>query len=186
MLSPRCALFLLGCAGLLLHPGIARAKPQWNGALRAGIAGVGSRDTLWDHTAFHGSLYGDVLFGRDSSSSTGVGPFLQLGTAGFSDLRLAAGPSVLLPLSSIVAQLGVGGYLVPSEANGYGVHSQLFLGGRGYNFHAAYSPAIGVVLGADYGLSDRREVLLSVAVSIDLEYVALPFLILYGSLQSSD
>jgi hypothetical protein len=165
---------------------LAHASPQWNGALRPGIAGVGTRSEPWQSTQFHGALYGDVLLNRASSNDAGVGPFLQLATAGFSDLRLAGGPTLLLPLGSWVTQLGAGAYWVPTTPSGQGLHAQLFFGGRGYNYHAAYSPALGVVLGLDYALDRRHEVVLSAALSVDLQYLALPFLILYGSLQASD
>jgi hypothetical protein len=43
-----------------------------------------------------------------------------------------------------------------------------------------------LVLGVDYGLGERKELVTSVAVTVDLMYLALPFLILYSSLQPSE
>jgi hypothetical protein len=164
----------------------ATAAPQWHGSLQPGIAGVGQHDAFWQRTVFHGALYGDVLFGRESSNDVGVGPYVSVASEAFSDLRLSAGPTALLPLGSLVTQWSLGPYAVATTPHAWGVHGQLFLGGRSYNHYAPYSAAIGLVLGVDYGLGERKELVTSAAVAIDLAYLALPFLLLYGSLQPSE
>jgi hypothetical protein len=172
--------------GALCWAPAAWADPQWHGSLQPGIAGVGRRDALWQHTVFHGALYGDVLLGRDSSNEVGVGPYFNLASEAFADLRLSSGPTVLVPVGSFVTQWSIGPYAVPTIPRGWGVHAQLFLGGRSYNHYAPYSTAIGLVLGVDVGLGSQRELITSAAVALDLAYLALPFLLLYGSLQPSE
>jgi hypothetical protein len=185
--STRAALL---CGGLLfatcLRVASAHAAPQWHGSLQPGVSGVGSHDAFWQKTVFHGALYGDVLLGRESSNDLGLGPFFSCGTEAFSDLRLSFGPTLLLPVSSFATQLSLGGYSAVTTPQSWGVHGQLFLGGRSYNHYAPYSSAIGLVLGVDYGLGERKELVTSVAVTVDLMYLALPFLILYSSLQPSE
>lgn len=160
--------------------------PQWHGSLQPGIAGIGTRDAFWQKTVFHGALYGDVLLGRQSSNDIGVGPYFTVTTEAFSDLRLSAGPTLLVPVSSLVTQWSLGPYAVVTSPHASGVHGQLFIGGRSYNHYAPYSSAIGLVLGVDYGLGARHELVTSAAVALDLAYLALPFLFLYGSLQPSE
>jgi hypothetical protein len=163
----------------------AFAEPQWDSSLRAGVTGGGTRTSPWQTTYFYGALNGDVLFGRNSSSDLGLGPFVDLSTVGFSDLRLSAGPTLLVPLSSLVTQLSLGAYAIPTSPSSTGLHTQLFLGGRSYNYHANYSPSLGVVLGLDYGLTSSQ-ITMTGAVAIDLEYIAIPFMILYGTIRGSD
>ncbi|HTM44777.1 MAG TPA: hypothetical protein VL137_07475 [Polyangiaceae bacterium] len=172
----------LFCGGLESR---AFAEPQWDSSLRAGVAGGGTRSSPWQTTYFYGALNGDVLFGRSSSSDLGLGPFVDISTVGFSDLRLSAGPTLLVPLSSLVTQVSIGGYVIPTSPSAAGLHTQLFVGGRSYNYHANYSPSLGLVLGLDYGLSNNQ-IAMTGAVSIDLEYVAIPFLILYGTFRRGD
>jgi hypothetical protein len=164
----------------------AAAAPQWHASLQPGVAGVGMRDAPWQRTVFHGALYGDVLLVRESSNDLGVGPYIHLASEAFSDLRLSLGPTLLLPVGSLVTQWSLGPYAVPTNPHAWGAHGQLFLGGRSYNHYAPYSAAIGLVLGVDYGLGERKELVTSAAVAIDLAYLALPFLLLYGSLQPSE
>jgi len=170
----------------LLWPVPLAAAPQWTGSLRPGIAGVGTRDGVWDSTAFYGAAYADVLFGRSSSNDFGWGPFLDCSTVAFSDLRLSSGIGLLAPVSSIAVQLSAGPYTVLDSANAAGLHSQLFVGGRSYNHYGWYSSAIGLVIGLDYALSGRNEVVLSAAAVLDAQYLALPFLLLYGAVQPNE
>jgi hypothetical protein len=164
----------------------ASAAPQWHGSLQPGIAGVGHHDAFWQRTVFHGAMYADVLLGRESSNDLGIGPFVSCGTEAFSDLRLAIGPTLLLPVSPFVTQVSLGTYAVATTPHAWGLRSQLFLGGRSYNHYASYSSAIGLVLGVDYGLGERKELVASAAVALDLAYLALPFLVLYGALQPNE
>jgi hypothetical protein len=164
----------------------ADAAPQWHGSLQPGIAGVGTREDLWQRTVFHGSLYGDVLFARESSNDWGVGPYFSVTTEAFSDLRLSLGPTVLLPLGSLATQWSLGAYSVITAPHAWGAHGQLFIGSRSYNHYAAYSSGLGLVLAVDYGLGARHECVTSAAVALDLAYLAIPFLLLYGSLQPSE
>jgi hypothetical protein len=171
---------------LLFLATTASAAPQWHGSLQPGIAGVGTRDALWQRTVFHGSLHGDVLFARESSNDLGVGPYFNVTTEAFSDLRLSLGPTVLSPLGSIATQWSVGAYSVVTTPHAWGAHGQLFIGSKSYNHYGAYSSGLGLVLGVDYGLGTRHECVMSAAVALDLAYLAIPFLLLYGSLQPSE
>jgi hypothetical protein len=164
---------------------LASGAPQWTGSLRPGLAGVGDRSSLWQTTEFYGAAYGDVVFGRTRFDELGVGPYLDCSTVAFSDLRLSSGPTVLIPISSLVTQLSIGPYLALDSRTRTGLHSQLFVGGRSYNHYGAYSSAIGLVLGLDYGLSGQHETVLTSALVLDAQYLALPFLLLYGALQPS-
>ncbi|HEX2879405.1 MAG TPA: hypothetical protein VHO25_07695, partial [Polyangiaceae bacterium] len=85
--NARWCLILPLVAGLCWAPRAA-AAPQWHGSLQPGVAGVGRHDALWQRTVFHGALYGDVLLGRESSNDLGVGPYVNLASEAFSDLRL--------------------------------------------------------------------------------------------------
>ncbi len=145
----RLSLTLVLLCGLSTSP--AGADPQWDASLRAGVAGNGTHASPWQTTYFYGALNGDVLFGRSSSTDLGLGPFVDVGTVGFSDLRLSAGPTLLVPIGSLVTQLSFGGYTIPTSPSGDGLHAQIFVGGRGYNYHATYSPSLGLTLGFDYG-----------------------------------
>ena len=158
----------------------AKADPQWNASLLTGVCGTGS-NAYWQHTCWFNGLRGDVLFGRSRNADIGVGPFMQLTTAGFHDLRLEGGPTLLLPVHPYFPiQLSAGGYARHSAAGWEpGVSGWLFIGSKSYNYHSSYIMTGGLLVGLHYGLGRTKERTIVIAAQIDGLALALPFIIGY-------
>ncbi len=159
----------------------AAADPQWNASLVTGVCGVGTHQSWWQHTCWYNGVRGDVLFGRSRYSDIGVGPYVDVTTAGFDDLRLGGGGTVLLPITSYIPiGLSAGGYARKSDVGWEpGVSSWLFIGSRSYNFHSSYIMAGGLLIGAQYGLGETHETTFVIAAQVDALAIALPFLLGY-------
>lgn len=173
---------LCGAFVVAAWAGDARAEPQANASMTIGGAGVGQEGRFWDHPEFHLGARGDVLFGRDSASELGLGPYLELGTFAFDDLHFGGGGSVLLPVHDsfpLVASLGAFGRwgddpwgLEP------GVSGALFWGSRSYNFHANYVMAGGLLVGFRQSLGESRESMLLIGAQLDLAFMGIPLVAL--------
>lgn len=173
---------LLGVASALLAlSSAARADPQWNASLLTGVCGRGARPSWWQDTCWYNGVRGDVLFGQSRDADLGVGPFAAVTTAGFDDLRLEGGASVLLPVSAFVpVGLSAGGYARKSEFGWEpGLSGWMFVGARSYNFDSSYSMAGGLLVGLQYGLGETRETTLVIGAQLDALALALPFLLGY-------
>ncbi len=166
----------------VLHSTPAYADPQGNVSIISGLCGEGTRDDLWQSTCWYNALHGDVLLGRDRNSDFGIGPYLEVGTAGFDDLRLGGGGSLQIPIHPYVpAVLSLGGYARRFDSEWQqGLAGDLFIGSRSYNFHSAYVMTGGVSLGARYGVGDSKELTLIIAAQLDSSVIWLPAVILYN------
>ena len=83
-------------AVLLAAP--AQADPQATVGLTMGAAGAGLNRSIWQATAFHLGVHGDVLFGRERNADFGIGPYAELLTNGFDEIQFGGGLSGLLPV----------------------------------------------------------------------------------------
>lgn len=166
----------------VFHSAPAYADPQGNVSIISGLCGEGTREDLWQSTCWYNALHGDVLLGRDRNSDFGIGPYLEVGTAGFDDLRLGGGGSLQIPVHPYVpAVLSLGGYARRFDSQwGQGLAADLFIGSRSYNFHSAYVMTGGVSLGARYGVGDNKELTLIVAAQLDSSVIWLPAVIVYN------
>jgi hypothetical protein len=171
------ALLVVGASFLISHS--ASAEPQWNSGILLGAAGTGDR-FRWSDTKFFGALRGEVLFGRSGPLSVGVGPAVELGTAGFSDARFGAGATVLVPLDGVLA-LGFtpATYLRTSHASAdSGVSGRLSFLVHPSNIVGCYAMAGGLVVGADRDFGPSRSTALIVGAQIDGMVLALPVILL--------
>jgi hypothetical protein len=181
---PRRRALLL--AALLAAPRVQAQPPkvpswQGNGGLQIGVAGQG-RGAFWDETLFHGGLRGDLLWGRKDPFSWGYGPLLGVSTNHFRDLNLAAGASVLVPVSEYLPVVLQGGpYLRLHEGAHPGLFGALFWGSRSFNYHGHYGMAGGLSVEARLGLDDDRERTLILAAHLDAQVMTLPFLFLVNA-----
>jgi hypothetical protein len=177
----------LALAGLA--PAAAGAEPQASAGLTAGVAGRGLDRAVWDQTVFHGGLRGDVLFGRSSNRSFGVGPYAEVLTHAFDEIQFGAGVSTLLPVLDtfpLVLSAGVYGR-TGEDAFGVnpGVAATLFWGSRSYNFHANYGMAGGLLAEMRLGLGDARETSVVLGAQLDLALMAMPVVFLVNALKRS-
>lgn len=170
---------------VLLAVAPANAEPEWNVAAQTSLCGLGEHGKLWQKTAFCGALRADLLFGRDRNADFALGPYVTLGSAKFSDARLGAGLSLLLPTLS-------GDFPIVLSAGGLtrnGVDARLggeaFFGLRSHNFHGAYAMASGIVIGGDRALAADGGNTLYVGLQVDGLWVALPFILAYEWLHKS-
>jgi hypothetical protein len=177
--------FLVACTALAARS--AQASPQLSSTLLVGVAGNGDRGKLWSSTDFATGLRGVVLFGRGRDADFGVGPYLEtLTTTGFSDLQLGGGATLLVPIHPYLpVTLSFGGYAGHREAFGWhpGLAGELFWGTHGYNYGSFYGLSAGIFGGLRYGLGDSRDVTVLVGGRIDLEILALPFILAYNALR---
>ena len=60
-----------------------------------------------------------------------------------------------------------------------GLAGTMFWGSRSYNFHSAYAIGVGLVAQGRYGLGDGKQADAILGVQLDLEYLALPFVLAY-------
>src|SRR5262245_28502585 len=155
---------LLGGAIPLVALGITRsagAEPQANAGITIGAAGRGYDRELWQETAFHLGVHGDVLFGRTAASDFGVGPYVEAFTHAFDEVQFGGGASLLVPVIEFLPVVASAGFYGRHGDDGFGlepgVAGQLFWGSRSYNFHANYVMAFGLVGQFRFGLGDSRE-----------------------------
>jgi hypothetical protein len=155
----------------------AHADPQWNASTLAGVCGRGADGSLWDDTCFYTGARADVLFARNRNSDFAIGPYLDVNTAAFDDIRLGGGPSFLMPVHPYFPLvLSAGPFVRHDEKWTPGVEGWLFFGSRSYNFHSAYSLAGGLVFGYQTELRDQKSNAIVIAAQIDVLFVVLPFI----------
>lgn len=165
----------------------ARAEPQGNVALTAGVAGVSSGDRVWSATRMHLGLHADTLFGRSRNADFGLGPYAE-GLTAFNDLQVGGGASALVPVHPYLPLVLSGGaYGRHSGEFGWepGVAAQVFWGSRSFNYRSWYVMAGGLRLEFRQGLGDSRERSVVVAAHLDGEVLMLPMLLAYEWIRGS-
>ena len=169
---------VFGSLALLTGRPVA-AEPQGN---VGGTAGVTLRDGVED-VRVHLGARGDVLFGRSSHRDFGAGPYGEAMTA-WDDFSVGGGGSVLVPVHEYLPLVGsVGGY--GRRFGGAwepGVTAQVFWGSRSFNYHGWYGMAVGLSVQGRVGLGEQGERGMIVALHVDGQALALPFLMAYGAL----
>ena len=142
-----------------------------------GVCGTGTDSSFWQDTCWFNGVRGDVLFGRERETGVAVGPFVDVTTAGFDDIRFGGGPAALFDAEGLLPLVvSAGGYARHSELGWEpGLAGSLFVGSRSYNFHSSYGLAFGLVTGLSYGLGDSHETMIVIALQIDGQILAVPF-----------
>ncbi len=158
-----------------------QAAPQWNTGLESGVCGSGSTLGL-ARPGWCNAVHGDVLFLNQRSDDFGIGPSLRVGTARFSDLRLDAGLSVLIPvLGSFPLVLEAGPHL--RDFHEPGVYGSAFFGLRSFNYYGHYEMAAGLSIIAERSFSTGTPSALWITARVDGALIALPFLFAYNALK---
>ncbi|HEX9298054.1 MAG TPA: hypothetical protein VF881_19575 [Polyangiaceae bacterium] len=187
------ARILRGTAAALVVTAASRviqASPQLSAGVTAGAAGKGDRSQLWTSTELTFGLRSELLLGRARNADLGVGPYAEvLTTSGFSDLQVGAGLTWLLPVHpDLPLLMSAGGYLGDSPTWGWepGLAGELFWGSHSYNYHSFYALDAGLFAGGRYALGPSRDVTVLVGLRLDLELIALPFLLAWGAFRGGD
>jgi hypothetical protein len=154
----------------------AAAAPQANIGLLPGLCARAR--TANSEACFSGALHADVMFGRERANSLGYGPWMQVGTAGFEDLRLYAGGAVQLPVAPVQLVLSGAPYHRIGEVSEPGLGARLFVGSRSYNYGGSYIAVFGLTGGIDWGFGDLKERNVLVAAHLDGMWLAIPVMVL--------
>jgi hypothetical protein len=178
----RSLVALLAIAAVSTIATISRAEPQGNAGLTIGLAGRGYDREIWDETAFHLGVRGDVLFGRTGVGDFGVGPYVEVFTHAFDEIQFGGGASLLVPVIDFLPMVVSAGAYGRHGDDGHGLEpgiaGQLFWGSRSYNFHANYVMAFGLLGQLRWGLGDSRETAVVIAAQLDIAAMSLPFIFL--------
>jgi len=179
----RARALLLGAA-VLLFAGAADAAPQFGAGLTTGAALTDFRAENGPRFAYHLGGRFDVLFLRDRAGRMALGPYLDVATAAFDTFETGGGLEWLVPAGETVFILSGGGFARTSRFGWEpGVASTLFWGSRSYNYHSSYSLGLGLFLQGRYGLGEGNQADAILGAQIDLEYLALPFLLAYEAIR---
>jgi hypothetical protein len=167
---------------LLASPCAAHAEPQASVGITTGVAGEGYGHHLWQRTAFHLGLHGDVLFGRNNTSDFGIGPYAEIFTHAFDEVQFGGGVSGLLPVIDVVPIILSAGAYGRKGSDRFGVEpgiaGELFWGVRSYNFHSSYVASGGLLAQVRYGLGHSRETAVVISAQVDLIFLAMPVMFL--------
>jgi len=159
-----------------------RADPQGHVALRGGPCGRGSSGQVWESTVICGGVVGDLLLLRRRNRDVGLGPYVELLTAGLWDARFGGGASLLLPVTeSYPLVLSVGAF--DHELRAASLGGTFFWGVRSYNFENAYNWTFGIYASAYRDLDARGDTLVSLGIELDGFFIAAPFLLAFQALR---
>ena len=130
-----------------------------------------------------------MLFGRNSTSDFGIGPYAELFTHAFDEIQFGGGVSGLLPVIDtfpIIVSLGAYGRK-GSDKYGLapGVAAELFWGARSFNFNSRYVISGGLLTQARVELGASRETTFVIAAQVDLLLFALPVMFLITAARGS-
>jgi hypothetical protein len=129
--------------------------------------------------AFHLGARGDLLFLRSSPRQMGLGPYVDVATAGFRDVDAGGGLSWLVPLWEDLPVVLSGGAFARegrTRTLAPGVEGTLFAGSRSYNFHSSYGMAIGLFAQTRWVPESPSTLDVVIGVQLDAEILALPVL----------
>ncbi len=171
-------------AGALSWSGAGWARPQANVGVLPGVCGAFQESA--GPVCFHGAVSADVMFGRDSARSWGIGPALQLATAGFDDVRLHVGGSLQVPLADLQLVVSPLPYYRFAPDAEFGAGLRAFIGSRSYNYTADYVAAFGLEAGLDWGFGAARERQVVIAAHLDGMWMAVPIIALVSWLRCCD
>jgi len=178
---PRLVLAVSVALGVCVAP-VARAEPQGHVAWRPAVCGTGKAGAVWQQTRLCNGIEGDLLFFRHRNRDFGLGPYLEVTTAGFWDVRWGGGATLLVPLTEnfpLTLSLGVVEHQLRTPA----LSATAFFGARSYDFDGSYNWALGVFAGAARDLGEPRATLVSAGLEIDGFFVVAPFLFAVNALR---
>lgn len=177
--APRAGALLVALVPLLVTA-LAQADPQAHVGLRTGVCGTGERGQFWQETAWCNGASADLLFLRDRNADAGIGPYVEVSSAGFFDLRYGGGLTLLAPLLEDFPVLISGG-VYGHEARAVALGGSVFFGARSYNFHGAYNLAAGVFANVQHDIGARGATLVSAGLELDAFLLALPIVYLVSA-----
>lgn len=171
--------------GIALASRTACAEPEWGSSIILGAAGIGAK-SAWEETRFYGALRGEALFLRQNRRSIGLGPAVEIGTAGFSDVRALGSAVVLFPIGEFLAvSVAPGGFIRSSDQGAVGgVSGRAFFGMHAYGY-GDYALNGGLVLGYDRDLGGPKENAIVIGAQIDGLILALPVVLLVSWIRGS-
>jgi len=151
-------------------------------AVRSALCGTGDADGAWQKTRWCNGVTGDLLLLRERSRDFGVGPYLELSTAGFWDVRWGGGGTLLIPATEsfpLLVSLGVNEHALRAPA----LELSLFFGVRSYNFDGVYNYALGLYASGSRDLGADHASLVSAGIELDGFFFAAPVLLGLGALR---
>ena len=156
----------------------AFAEPEWSSSIIAGVAGIGN-ESAWERTRFYGALRGEALFFRANRRNFGLGPALEIGTAGFDDARFLGSAVFLAPVGEFLAVSVAPGAFVRTSSQGAvaGLSGRAFFGMHAYGY-SDYALNGGLVAGFDRDLGGPGENAIVIGAQVDGLILALPVLLL--------
>jgi hypothetical protein len=162
------------------------ARPQITSGVTMGAALTDMRAENGPRLAYHLGGRLDLLFGREAPRDMAFGPYLELVTAAFDTFETGGGAAWLVPTAGgATAFVFSAGAFARTSRFGLepGLTTAIFWGARGLNYHSAYATGTGVFVQGRYGLgSDGRQADAVVGVQLDLEYLALPWVLAYAAI----
>ncbi len=182
MSSPRAraaARLVVLCAACapLAAPTAARASAQVSASGQVGIVGVGE-DSYWTRTKLDLGLRVEDVWLRERPTDFGIGPYVEARTAAFVYGDYGAGVVAILPIDqTFPLWVGAGGFARRQDQTwAPGVNAFVAWGGRSFNYDSAYAMAYGVILDVRAHGGELPGVDTVLALSIDLEALALPWI----------
>lgn len=179
----RFALAAAALAMLAVTSTKADARPQVTSGLTTGLALTDFRASNGPRAAYQLGARVDVLFFRDGPRDMAFGPYVDFTTAAFDTFEPGGGVAWLIPVGDTAFVLS-GGPFARTSRFGWegGVSSTLFWGSRSYNYHSSYAIGLGLFAQTRYGLGDGKQLDGVFGVQLDLEYLALPFVLAYTAI----
>ena len=182
-MGDRRVAILLAAGAALCAPRAAHGEPQ----VSLGVTAGGTLENVTTPApgpALHLGGRGDLLLRSPSNRGMGLGPYLDVATAGLRDVDLGGGLGWLLPLSEDAAMVVSAGALArQGEGRSWapGAEGTVFAGARSFNYHSWYGLAAGVFAQTRWIPAPPASVDVVLGVQLDLELLALPWLLLWES-----
>ena len=158
----------------------AQARPQYSASSQLGVVAVGGEGRLWRETRVDLGVRLEALYGRSAPHDGAFGPYLEARTAWFEHADYGGGLMALVPVHpTFPVWFGAGAFGRRQQSSwSPGAHAFLAWGGRDFNYEGDYAMAFGLLLDARVHRGEFPGVDIILAVSIDLEGLAIPFI--YG------
>lgn len=159
------------------------ARPQLNLGLDVGVVGSSPHGT-WDRTNLFLGARGDLLFGRSTTHSLGLGPMVSIDTFGFHAYSAGGGLSVLLPVHDYLPLVLSGGaYAHRPQVGDTGVQvfGAIGWGARSFNYDGLYNMSGGIFVELRRGVTGDAANAVVIAAHLDAEVLTLPIVLVVNA-----